>query len=493
MIWRGAIGGMLLTLGASAAVNVSDPQDVAPVPVRERPAPPAPKPAAPPPAPVTPIIETPVPRDGLVRFRNGDRLHGELVGIDRQGMLHWRHADAAAPLSLAARNVTQIMFPAPGPAPTARGAAVVTLTNGDQLRGELVGLDAERLTLDTWYAGRLPILRTMVRQLSPAAGMDTLVYEGPNNLDGWQRGGQPEAWQWRAGALTAQGFGSIGRDVGLPERAVVEFDLSWVQWPQLQIGLYGRRANAMPGENEATGYWLSLIGTSAQLQRVQRGETTQLGAVEMRKTARGNHARVAIFADAKEKTITLCLDGQVVRTWTDPRDFAGTGPCLTFSSHIGGGNGSRIRHLTVRHWVGDLDTGAPVRAVREDILSLANNDRVAGQLTRIENANATIRTGEISLAIPVSRIAVAHFASATAERARRMSGDVLAVFHDGTRVTFALQEATDKTWDGESENFGAARFARSAFREIHFQIYDEDRGEELNLERGDLGQWLRPE
>ena len=43
--------------------------------------------------------------------------------------------------------------------------AIVTLTNGNVLRGQVGALDDESIVLDTWYAGSLKLRRVMVDSL----------------------------------------------------------------------------------------------------------------------------------------------------------------------------------------------------------------------------------------------------------------------------------------------------------------------------------------
>ncbi|MCG3149368.1 MAG: hypothetical protein PCFJNLEI_02828 [Verrucomicrobiae bacterium] len=433
--------------------------------------------------------------DGLLRFRNGDSLHGELETIDATGQVEWRHAEASDPLRFSIRNVMQILLAGqpPAAAPAARAGAMpatVVLTNGDTLRGDIVSLDAKTLTLATWFAGTLPIQRVMIRRITPVLGGEALVLDGIGSLADWKRGGTPEAWQLRNAALVAVGYGSIGRDIRLPEQSRIEFDVTWQQPPVLlQIGLYGQRPDAVLGDGEGSGYWVVLAGATAQLQRGAGHQLTQLGQVDIRKFLRAGKLQVTLLADKLTKTIALRLNGEPVKAWTDPGAWSGTGGCLTFFSQSNGEQNMRISNLRVREWSGEMEVAATPLPGKEDLVCLVNHDRVSGTVKTIEAGAVHVESPVAALTIPVERVAEIVFAGEQHERARRMAADVIAAFHDGGRVTVAMESVDAKVLTGTSENFGKVSLARDAFRELQLHIYDENRGDDNDLDSGAIPQW----
>jgi len=442
------------------------------------------------PAVTLPVVRPAGPTEGVIRFRNGDSLHGVLEQIDATGQVAWRHTEASEPLRFSLQNVMQISLAGVGRNESAGATAAVSLTNGDTLRGAVKSLDEATLTLDTWYAGTMQIKRVMIRRITPLLGGEAIVMEGLGSLADWKRGGQPEAWQLRNGALLAMQPGTIGRDVGLPDQSSVEFDLTWLQLPvMLHVGLYGQRPDGIFGDGNTAGYWLMFAGNNAQLQRATRTETSQLGQIDIRKFIRNGKMRVAIRADKTKKSIALLLDGQLVKAWTDPGEWSGDGRCLTFVSQSRGEQNLRISNLIVREWSGDVETGGMVVTGQQDVLRLANNDRVTGTVESIKDGTVAVVSTVAPLTIPLERVAEINFASENFERARRMAGDVIAAFHDGGRVTLALESVDAKTVNGEGENFGKVNFSRDAFRELQLHIYDEDRGEDMDIDSGAIPQW----
>jgi hypothetical protein len=48
-----------------------------------------------------------------------------------------------------------------------KSAQRIGLTNGDEFPGNIVSLDDKILVLDTWYAGRISVPRSMLRRITP--------------------------------------------------------------------------------------------------------------------------------------------------------------------------------------------------------------------------------------------------------------------------------------------------------------------------------------
>ncbi len=425
--------------------------------------------AVPPPSNSSAVAPKAPEKDALV-FRNGDTLQGSLLSIVPETEVRWNHPDAKRPLEFAPGSIVQIKL-AGKPAPPAQPQAVVRLTNGDELHGQLVALDAEKLTLQTAFAGELAIQRPMLQTILPKVGVASALYVGPTDLADWQRPQGDQSWSFRDGAfytVTGQS-GVIGRDMKLKDRSRIDFDLAWRSHPYLQISVYGDN----PENFYANAYMVQISGNSVQLQRGRvRGGFNNLGGSTSldNLTSRGK-ARFSILVDKPKRTIAFLVDGSLVKQWTDPGDFAGLGGCVMFMSQ--GQGPMRIGNLLVAEWDGELGDGTVLAAKSEDLIRFSNNDKVSGQLKSISKGVITFATAFATLEVPIERAAQIEFASEKAERARRQAGDVRATFHEGGSVTLALEKLDETSLVGSSENFGKRTFSRAAFRELRLHIYDE--------------------
>ena len=135
----------------------------------------------------------------VVRFRNGDALHGTVMGAAATG-LQWHGAGVTTPIQFDLTNLAEVdLAPRPPQTPRVRHHALIRLTNGDQLAGDIVSLDETNLLLETWYAGRLKIKRSVLQTIENRSAAPNVIYSGPNGASDWQTDAQ-NAWSFRKGA-----------------------------------------------------------------------------------------------------------------------------------------------------------------------------------------------------------------------------------------------------------------------------------------------------
>lgn len=445
---------------------------------------------------------------GQLQFRDGALLHGTLLGIDPQRGVKWRHPAAAQPIEFLPRNVHQVRFdrtplmPA-NPPPTCR----VRFLNDDEVLGRIVALDARGVTVETWFAGRVTAPRAAVRSITFLAGVHGAFYEGPTGLEGWRIGspvnfiimgnpdgqkqvGNPVPWKFQDGALVAQGVGFIGRDVKLPDAARVEFDLAWQGSPSLIVNLY---TDALDRFDYSLGcYQLNLGPGYANLMRIQgNAGMMHLGLAQIPAMAQKNKVRLEVRASRENATLTLLADGQPVQTWRDPAGFAGQGTGLAFYSQRAG-QGVRVSGIRVSAWDGKNDEPAETHTnLVGQIVKLANNDRVTGELLSIQNDKLAISTPQAELTIPLPRVTQVILAADNAAAALRPPGAAQVFLPSGERVTLAAVKWDGPTASGHSPNFGALALPTQWVRLLEFNPveaknpaddFDFTGAEEVNLE-----------
>src|SRR5687768_5904250 len=163
-------------------------------------------------------------RDAIL-FRNGDLLFGELQSIDRESGIRWNRSDALNAFLFDTEKVTQLEFAAekPAEAPPTTNLCSIQLHNGDQLQGDLVAYDGEKVTVDTWFAGRLVLPKSAVSLIVPLGLPKPTLFAGPTGTEGWTMGKVTAGalvdsgeWIYQNGAFYAMKSASIARDLNLP-------------------------------------------------------------------------------------------------------------------------------------------------------------------------------------------------------------------------------------------------------------------------------------
>lgn len=417
------------------------------------------------------IVPAALAGDGdWLRFRNGDGLHGALLRAETATGLQFRSQEALQPATFEWTNLAEVHL-APRPPQTARNLHrfIVQLTNGDRLAGDLAGLDETTLTLNTWYAGPLKLKRTMVKQLEARDAVAEAIYTGPTGANDWQSIDNRNAWTFRKGALYSQPnqYGTVGRDVGLTDMSSLEFDVAWRGQVYWNIGLgYSNLRNPNMG-----GYMLSCSGNSFNLMRMSAGNSRSIGGGQtLNDRTPRTKMHLTIRIHRPKKQILVYLDKVLVKQWTDTDDFAGKGGGVTFQSQ---GQGQiRISNISVTSWDGKLDddSGATASSA-EDLLRVTNGDKVSGNLRALAGNELALSTSFAEVKIPLERVSTILFAGKAAETPRRQTADITALFADSSRFTVTLEKLDDKGLTGNTEVCGRVTLPIDTFTRLRFNVY----------------------
>jgi hypothetical protein len=358
--------------------------------------------------------------------------------------------------------------------------------------------------------------RKQVRWLRSMQG-GACVYQGPSGLDGWtisaslDQGGQP-AWGYSGGAFFSRQAGGIARDLKLPDRAALDFDVTWKQYLQLTITIYtdslqvyrlpgfvggvffgaggavmqqnvlapAQGTNSQPG---AGFYAVHLNASGVYLMTVRKnGEVSNTPVEILSGLEQKTRAHISLRVDKIAKTISLLIDGKLAKTWQEKDAFAGRGTGVRFVQQ--GISPISLGHISVSPWDGKLDTPIaslypddplekPVlpAAITNDIFQLKNQDSFAGTLQHIRDGALFVKTSFGPLQFPLDRITEIDLATGKTAPPAPAAGSVRAFFADTDgRATFQIVEWDQGKVIVTSPVFGRAQFNPAAFSIIDFAM-----------------------
>ena len=121
----------------------------------------------------------------LLRFANGDQLHGRFQGIKEGPRAIWQRDDLNGPVDFKLDQVRHVVLRGGRPAKSLETLSHVALVNGDRLPGTITHLDESALGLETPYAGPLRIPREQVAMFAPSPLGGRIHYHGPFVADEW--------------------------------------------------------------------------------------------------------------------------------------------------------------------------------------------------------------------------------------------------------------------------------------------------------------------
>lgn len=412
---------------------------------------------------------TNAPPSDLLQFLDGGSLHGELRGMDPQRGVQWQHPAAKRTIRLKPDNIAWINFEtaervASGTGPT----CWFEFSNGDAIFGQLKAIENDKLKLETWFGGNLEAPRQALHSITFFSKGFSILYEGPNGVDGWKLERGAKGWQYRDGAFIANSVGIMGRDLKLSGSAGIEFDVAWTGQISLSFILYAESIDRF--DYSTSCYMFHLSPPYMNLQRVQSGAGVmslgpQAYLPEMLKKSK---VRLEIRVNKEEATITVLADGILVNRWKDPAGFVGKGSGIVFSSQSEGPT-IKLSNFKVAEWDGAFEPRSMTNAVpKDDLVYLANRDKVSGTLQNIRDGKLTFAIPQTTLEIPMQRVTQIFFGQQTSNSLARVPWEIRANVAGGGSVAFQLEEWADAQVLGKSAIFGQMALNPKSIRQIRF-------------------------
>jgi peroxiredoxin len=371
---------------------------------------------------------------GLVlHLTSGGTVPGTLADSDRPGVLRWQGVPFASPFDFAIEAVAAVHCTAPTAPPKPVADYCVELAADDVLFGALVDLNDTAVVLDVPRLGRLNVRRDHVRRITRVRDGGELVYLGPNGLSGW-RSVSPEgdaAWREDGGALVTDKPGAaLFADVGLPERAAVELELSWAvkDKPDFAVAL-----GADDDERSARGAFRLEVweGDLVALRETDREADV---APVARGVGEAGAARLRLYLDQERQRLLVdSLDGKPLADL----QVSGPGPRARPGVRLENKAGNvRLEGLRVSRWDGKAPHEAPAAS---SSLRRADGSAVPGAVVRYDASSKAFvvrRNAPDGQEADETRVPEDDVSSITL-RAAGAAGprSVRAVFRDGTRLS----------------------------------------------------------
>lgn len=423
----------------------------------------------------------------LLRFGNGDQLHGRFMGIKDGQQVIWQRDDVAAPVDFKTGQLRHIVLNGGRPKRALAALSHITLVNGDRIPGTVTDMDAVGVTVETSYAGSLRFPRDQVAMLAPSPLGGRLHYHGPFIEDEWKMAnasfpdgmpvlsdkndedpGQPGRWEFSGSAWYWPGKFSgtaLLKEDALPDRAILRFDLAWKNRLSVAIGFHAdfsrpeksadvnaadaqpRRPNAFGAVDTSifpqlfgNGYVLQIFSTQMMLFRV----STEGGARQPVERVPNNGSSIRLGESGKATfeircsrtsgDISLFVDGESVARWSEP---AGTVPDAARYSGKGKGFGfvvqteespAKISDIMVAEWNGMPDAARSMQSDEQDIVLLANGtDRFSGKVGNFSDGKVAMENKYGRFLFDLDDIAEIRFARNLLAKESEPTGDTVMV------------------------------------------------------------------
>lgn len=386
-------------------------------------------------------------------------------------------------VTLDSAQLRQISLQSPPEHPDLTHYAVATIADRysqkrqDTIRGELISLDDQEVTISTWYAGELKLDRRMVTSLD-IQSYHAPLFRGPKGPEGWITSEGEVTDSWKFDGLTMQptsnNYLSIAREIPSKKRMKISLKAEWRDGVNFRVIFLSNDGSSSYAD---VGYtlqyqqsYLHLKWNSGRANRLLRERRNR-----DRQPVEKVHLTIYFSQDPNE--ISAVYDGEDrIGTWNHREDFEDGGDWMHLA--VDGQNKIRFSDIVVQEWDGQLPH-KPAELEDENLqddlegqnILLRNGDVVVGNLGKIEDGLASLTTSYGDLRLPINRMTSVTMTGKKAQP-RMEPKDVRAWFHEGGFVTVELDEIRDGLLKGQSQVFGQAAFKLNAFSRIDFDIYN---------------------
>jgi thiol-disulfide isomerase/thioredoxin len=384
----------------------------------------------------------------VLHLTNGSFIPGESLASEDPKVLRWRSPYFVRPFEFPLGAIQAVHYAVPAQQPKPSGEYCFELVDGDVLYGDLLGLTDDTVEVDAARFGRLRLRREQVRRFYRWQGAD-LIYLGPNGLAGWKDAAATPQWRDEGGQLlTDQAGATLFGDLGLPEKAVIEVELSWKEKPDFvfALGVADRDWTAPHAfQFEVWDDELVAVGESARDADVAAVQQVGAGAGRARVQVCLDQAqrRLILLSQSSKPLATLKLDTNKIvlsRRSKPPATVISYGnkPPIYSGVHLMNRKGDvRLEYLRITRWSGQLP-----REVREEQARLhrADGSIVYGHLAAFdpESKQFTLRDGTTETRVPHEAIADVFLSPArvVGKAATGSSGEALRlIYRDGARFS----------------------------------------------------------
>lgn len=349
----------------------------------------------------------------------------------------------------------------------------------DTLRGRLVNLDENTITLDTWYAGELTLKRSLVHSLDIFTHSPNF-YAGPNGPDGWTSasGKLEDNWTFKNRSMISKSHHGVARQIAIPERAKISLTASWKNAPYFRIFFLSTDGKS---QSPQSAYSLNVRQNRLTLHRSSNGQRTiEVFNEAVRNLSELEQSTLTIYLDrSPEGKNAVYLDDKHIATWADVDDKSLTGEWLQIIPNRN--TPLKISNISVNQWDGifplsqqdhddkkDLESTAPKLDGQE--IRLSNGDIVIGNIKNIDKDLAHLDTSFGKVEVPLRHMKNIMLADMEDEDLME-SRDIRAWFHEGGYVTIRMESFDGKNIKGYSQVYGEATFQVEAFSRLQFNIW----------------------
>lgn len=356
-----------------------------------------------------------------------------------------------------------------------------TTTEHSTIKGNLIQNDENHILLDTAYAGKLKIKRSMIKSIKIDSASN-FVYSGPNNIEEWHNTKHNESWTYKDGALySGLNEGNIGHDTKFLDQVVLSFDHGWQEKAYLILKIFSDDHTIRNPDNY---YEIRSSNGRFYITKYVNGRRT--GTLNAITTDDANRLR-DIYANNKnvhydfylnknKGKIHIFVNGYLMYSFTDlkptPEKMGGGLHLVSAKNFI-----NKVSKIEVAKWSGnlplkqDVETFADLKGSGQRIF-LKNGDAIIGKTGPIKDGKMNIETEFGPIKILVNGMRSIDLSDTSDDAPIRRKGDIKLYYHDGTYIIVNPVSIAGNKLVAKHQAFGEAEFNLKSFKQIDLHVAD---------------------
>ena len=428
-------------------------------------------------------------------FHNGDHISGTIIQWNPE-QIELKSKDMIENSTFSTKNLLSMKIHASN-APKTRTSAsqdITTITvkprflkalGNDKIIGSLDQISATHISLNTPYAGKLNIRRSLIKNISISTN-ENVIYQGPNSISEWTDTIHSGSFTYHNGALiSGNSNGNITIPIDLPDKAVISLDHTWKNQNKIIIRFY---TNDYTMTTPSSFYELSTRYNTFYMRKRINDRTLSFSSTFARRGMRRmvpalskRHAHYDLYIDKKKGLIHLYINGEHYDTFKDENTIKDKKkspsdkdkPGLQFVSDSK--SPYSISHLKVKSWNGILPDSDKQNDLRDldpskQSATLRNGDAVLGDITGVDKHKLVMQTKFGPIRIPVARLKSINLADDAQDAPKMYLGDIRAYFNDSGSIIVKPISVKGTKMTVSHPAFGKAEFDLRAFKKIDFHV-----------------------
>ncbi len=389
------------------------------------------------------------PLSGVLTSIDGDTLAGSVRPGDRADSIGWQGKDFVDPFQFRLGAVRSIKFPSERHDVNSSEPFSFELTSGDVLQGKLLTLTDQVAEIGSEAIGVISIRTDLLRRIHRIDDNAVVTFSALRGMEGWNdRSSTGRGWFEDGDQIGTSVRGAVvSADLAVPERAVVDLELSWTGLPDFvfAIGVDPEAA----ADSTQDGWRLETAANDLAMVREEADLADVDTVADLSKLGR---ARLIVYLDQRAKSMEVLRSdgislGKISLTASAVQATESSVAEAAVGSHRGirivnRGESLRLERLHVSRWVGGIPSGD---SRGQASIALSDGGIVSGRISRFDSASNRLELAGASQnpSVDLSKVVAIRFAPKVSNAD---PGPCALFLHGGVRLSGKLISVDEQQW-----------------------------------------------